>query len=807
MRWLKRGRRARMALLGLVVGACSPTTMSKAPSVPGAVLGTDGDAPGGAVAAPGSPVGGSEPFDLERFTPLLALPELAPAREAVDAGDAALAATEVRRVLSSRRPTGVEALRYEYLVARLEEAAGRLDSAIAGYQRAASADWLLRDYARLGHARTLLATGKTAAALATLAELPDVGVVADRARPLLVEATEQEGQLDRAVELLRVEANRSASRREHAALARLLLTRIDKEPVRPAAARVADAREALLHAETAALGLGANSTDARAARELAKRATELLPANERSVGLRSPELELSHIEGLDQAGYTEEALAAADALEARLEDKLGVIGCRLAYARSKMLAGQRKWNDAADALGEPSAKCNTDPEVRARLLFLAGKYAHAAERYAAAARYYEMLEREFPKHRLADDARLKRAQSYQRMGVEARFTELLQTMPEDYPAGDMTMDGVLELSMRRIEKQDWSGAASVLERGVALVRNRDSARGTEYSGRERYFLARARFETGARAQALDEYAAIIRELPLSYYMLHAYSRLLALDPARAQASLEEGLRHASEKPFAFAMRPEFERVEFKRALELLRVGDVAGGKSELSALRLTDGADAALLWGIALLYDRAGAAGVSHGIARGQLTDWFGHWPIGAWRAAWELGFPRPYAKIVERESKRSSVPEWFIYAVMREESAFDPEAQSPARAYGLMQLIVPTAKMYAKRLGLPYEAPALRRPAINVALGSNVLRDLTERFEKNPLLAIPGYNAGPGRPARWLRERPQLDFDVWVELIPLLETRRYTKRVLASRAAYAYLYHAEDAERALRLPLRLEAP
>jgi soluble lytic murein transglycosylase len=585
------------------------------------------------------------------------------------------------------------------------------------------------------------------------------------------------------------------------------LERLGKEPERALNLRVADARDALLHAEAAELGLAPTSADARTAKELAKSAAALLPEAERAQGLRAPELELSHIEGLEQAGYPEEALAAADALAPRLGEKFGVLGCRLAFARAKVLAGQRKWSEAADVLGAPAERCKSDAEVRARLLFLVGKYSQAADRDAAAARYFELLETEFPGHRLADDARLKRAQCYAAMGVEARFTELLSSMPEDYPNGDMTMDGVLELSMRRIEKQDWSGAAAVLERGVGLVRAKDSARGTEYSGRERYFLARARYETGARAQALDEYAAIVRDLPLSYYMLHAYSRLLALDPARAKASLAEGLRHASEKPFSFVMRPEFERPEFRRALELLRVGDLGGGRSELAALGLSDGADASVLWGVALLYARAGAAGASHVIARGQLTDWFGHWPTGAWRSAWELGFPRPYGNIVERESKRSSVPEWLIYAVMREESAFDPEAQSPARAYGLMQLIVPTAKQYAKRLGLPYEAPALRRPAINVALGSNVLRDLTERFDRNPLLAIPGYNAGPGRPARWLRERPSMDFDVWVELIPLTETRRYTKRVLASRAAYAYLYHSEAAEQALLLPLRLEAP
>ena len=80
----------------------------------------------------------------------------------------------------------------------------------------------------------------------------------------------------------------------------------------------------------------------------------------------------------------------------------------------------------------------------------------------------------------------------------------------------------------------------------------------------------------------------------------------------------------------------------------------------------------------------------------------------------------------------------------------------------------------------------------------------MTDRFKQNPVLAIPGYNAGPGRPLRWLRERPHMDFDVWVESIPYSETRRYTKRVLASRAAYAYLYAPATADEAMVLPLAL---
>jgi soluble lytic murein transglycosylase len=125
-------------------------------------------------------------------------------------------------------------------------------------------------------------------------------------------------------------------------------------------------------------------------------------------------------------------------------------------------------------------------------------------------------------------------------------------------------------------------------------------------------------------------------------------------------------------------------------------------------------------------------------------------------------------------------------------------------KAYGLMQLMEPTARRFARPLGLPSDPSALKRPAVNVALGCRVLSDLTRVFAESPLLAIPGYNAGAGRPRRWVGERPSVDFDVWVELIPFQETRRYTKRVLASRAAYAFLYSKDGAETAIKLPVNL---
>jgi soluble lytic murein transglycosylase len=100
--------------------------------------------------------------------------------------------------------------------------------------------------------------------------------------------------------------------------------------------------------------------------------------------------------------------------------------------------------------------------------------------------------------------------------------------------------------------------------------------------------------------------------------------------------------------------------------------------------------------------------------------------------------------------------------------------------------------------------ASSLKRPSLNVALGSVVLERLMKQFDALPLLAIPAYNAGPGRPRRWLKERPNLDFDVWIETIPFSETRTYFKHVLASWATYAWLYDREHSESTMKLPLRM---
>lgn len=745
------------------------------------------------------------PLRLESFSPILLQSGLESVQQAMNEGDA----TEAALAFSSWLASDAERARlpeHQLLLGRLRDAAGQSRPAIDAYARSAEVPWVLQDYAHYYAGRAALGAGDPRLALTHLDQV-------DSTLPVPVrlhrgEAAGLVGENDRAVQELRAFLGSAEHPdgwvRASMLLARLLIERRAATGAQP----VLDDRLEALHLLRRVSSEAAGTESAKQAVELIHRVLAELPPAEFERQRRLPVAEqLVRLQALADKRRWDDVLVAADELLGGLPraERFSDAGCEARVLRNKALAGTRQWGRAVDAFDEVIAHCSGE-DLRARALYLAGRYAMSDKRYSKATRLYAQLEREAPSHRLADDARLLGAEAFLELGDASRFTSMLSSIAEDYPEGDVALDGTFALALGRIEKRDWAGAANVLERGMAVARRADAARDHETAGRERYFRARAWIETGEQARGLDEYAALIRDCPLSYYMQHAYSRLLVADPQRAHRELDAAMLATQAQAFSFEWRPEFEQPAFKRALALLRVGEVDAAATEIETLgAVVEDAAPELLWAVALLYDRAGSANLAQKVLRGHLTDWLRRWPAGDWRKAWELAFPRPYHPIVQKEAERNGLPEELIYAVMREESVFDPRAVSHADAFGLMQLIEPTAKHFSKQLGLPYRRAALLNPSVNIALGAKVLSTYSAKFPNDPLLGIPGYNAGPGRPKRWRRERPQLDFDAWVEFIPFRETRRYTKRVLASRGAYAVLYGGPDAS--WTLPLTFTEP
>ncbi len=129
-------------------------------------------------------------------------------------------------------------------------------------------------------------------------------------------------------------------------------------------------------------------------------------------------------------------------------------------------------------------------------------------------------------------------------------------------------------------------------------------------------------------------------------------------------------------------------------------------------------------------------------------------------------------------------------HALIRQESMFNPEAASSAGARGMMQLMPRTAKDMCKKLGVKYRERSLDNPAYNMKLGTYYANMQISRFDGSYILALAGYNAGPGRVREWIElfgdpRSGSIDPVDWVELIPIYETRNYVQRILESLQVY----------------------
>jgi soluble lytic murein transglycosylase len=738
----------------------------------------------------GTPAIGTS-IDFDSLVPLLALPELESVAEAMDAEAAELAFTTYRAVLAQELLELAPTPPYQFLLGQLADSAQQPLQAAEAFKRCGAAEWALKDYCAYFAARVLVRAGSASAALGLLGpNEPDIVALKPWWLTLRGEAAMNAKRLPEAqtalTQALAYEEESTDRTRRTFLLADAVI----------AASGSGDSHEAAvlaaLRAVRRVLFTNAGSNVANQASERETKLLALLSAE--SFRLNQPPTLEDHVtlvSSLVGQKQFESAKLAAEEVLARPGNGSQFTKplCELRLLRNKALAGLKQWGLATDGLAEAASRCQ-DEDFQARALFVGSKYARYDKRWAQSAQLCKRLEEVAPRHRLADDARLLRAEAHLMMSDDAEYTRLLSTFAEDYPQGDMVLDGVSDLALRLMTKGQWSEAVHVLERGQALANQADRTRDHEYAGRERYLLARSLIKAGESERGLAQYEALIRERPLSYYMQHAYARLHAFEPERAQRVRSEALSSAEKEPFRFQRRPEFDTTDFARVVELLRLGQVDWAQRELDVLSKGEKTVASeVLWSTALLYARAGYAQMAHSLARGKLTDWLNQWPVGEWRQAWELAFPRPFLKHASKEAERNGLSEALVFAIMREESGFDTRAHSGADAYGLMQLIEPTAQHFGKELKLPSSPRALFNPRVNIALGARALAAYSARFPDNRLLGVPSYNAGPGRPTRWLKELATRDFDLWVELIPFRETRRYTKRVLASYGVYSFLY------------------
>ena len=131
------------------------------------------------------------------------------------------------------------------------------------------------------------------------------------------------------------------------------------------------------------------------------------------------------------------------------------------------------------------------------------------------------------------------------------------------------------------------------------------------------------------------------------------------------------------------------------------------------------------------------------------------------------------------------------VYAIARQESAFNPAVVSPAQAYGLMQVTPDAGRYVCKRAGVGFDLSRMKSdPVYNAALGAAELGGLLEDYRGSYIMTFAAYNAGRGSVKKWIDRYgdprdPKVDAVDWVELIPFSETRNYVQRIMENLQVY----------------------
>ncbi|MEM7137429.1 MAG: transglycosylase SLT domain-containing protein [Myxococcota bacterium] len=463
------------------------------------------------------------------------------------------------------------------------------------------------------------------------------------------------------------------------------------------------------------------------------------------------------------------------------------VWCDARYKQARSLLQDRERTRGAPIMREVADRClKLDADTRAWARYYGARAYGRIGQWDEAIRQFEQLEKEAPGHRLADDASYRSALAELENGHEGAARGRLATIANRYPEGDMWPRAIFRLGWLELRR---GRSEEAFRHFDALVHKGGDEDEEGITGRAEYWRSRALFQMGRRLDAVQGYVEIAERWPLRYYAQQALRRLGEIVPDTASEILDDMRAGSEPSRMVFVWRDEFDDPAFERMTELLVVGDTTYATEEMRQLHMVGrGVDPEMAVVGAVLLQHAGAEAKLSRVIRDHFEDFEGLLPKGEGRLIWEATYPMAFSPLIEDVAETQGVPPAFVRAIAREESSFDPEAVSWAKAYGLVQLIMPTAKRFAPEVGEKATPRTLRRPEVNLKIGTAYMAWLWDRLEANPALVPSAYNAGEGAVRRWLEEDSSRPLDVFIEEIPYDETRRYTRRVLQTYGVYQWL-------------------
>ena len=326
--------------------------------------------------------------------------------------------------------------------------------------------------------------------------------------------------------------------------------------------------------------------------------------------------------------------------------------------------------------------------------------------------------------------------------------------------------------------------------------------GYEKAGAALYYLGRLSEQAGDFPAAKRYWTELETRFPNYYYAMTVRQRLKRSEVAHSAPSLAtenfleginfpERLRKADTAVDpATAQRLERGRLLSRAGLDKwaegeLRFGVRAGERRVPLAMEMAETAA------------RRGSYDVSIRYIIGTLPDYLFMSRDSAPIRFWKLAFPFPYRAKIERYAREQNLDPFLVAALIRQESLFDKDVVSYAKAIGLMQVMPGTGRELGRRVGLGVVRPAaLKNADTNLKIGTYYLRRQLDAREGSVEETLAGYNAGPTRIPTWRGWADYREPSEFVENIPFAQTRDYVQIITRNADFYRWLYANEPVPR-----------
>ncbi len=410
---------------------------------------------------------------------------------------------------------------------------------------------------------------------------------------------------------------------------------------------------------------------------------------------------------------------------------------------------------------------------------------------------YRLFVNTHPNNPLAGEALWRAAIWETRAGQTQQAIKNFQSMAAQYPADDWADDSLRRAAFLAYFDDDLQTAVGVWSNLLSQYPT------SEYAQEASYWQAKALLELGEETMAFSRLYQIAAQ-PFRFFALRARDLLadqrayapsveislerdVVAEQTEAEAWLASwtGLTDAvrlSDLDLNLRNDPAFIRGE---ALLKLGLHDEALGEFEILKNNWLDNPLA--LYQLALVFRDRGANRLSI-LTASRLVELSPEAENLVPRFIRRLIYPTYYADLVLPQTQTLQLDPALVFALIRQESLFEPNATSHANARGLMQVIPPTGEDIASRTNTTdFHPDQLWLPYLSVEFGTWYLKQMLTFFDNNQFAALAAYNAGPGRVQDWLEDSD--DLDVFFVGITLSEPRTYIRRIYVNVTAYREIY------------------